>query len=100
MRSQWYPPPHTHTAITDVVSGLKVQRTSDNSALVVIWDSVAMEMIAPLPRIYEVEYRLTGSNEGLFEIVRGDSLLTIESLDDAASYKVHTNSHYNQCTCA
>ena len=91
------PPLHTHThtqptAITDVVSGLKVQRTSDNSALVVTWEPIAMEMSAALPQIYELEYRLTSSSEGLLVIVGEDGPLAIEGLDDAASYKVHSNS--------
>ncbi len=51
-----------------------------------------MEMSAALPQIYELEYRLTSSSEGLLVIVGEDSPLAIEGLDDAARYKVHSNS--------
>ena len=77
----------------DVVSGLKVQRTSDNSALVVQWDLLPSEETAPILPLYEVEYRLSGSEGGVIaRAERNESVLVVDGLDNAASYEV--------CVCA
>lgn len=70
------------------MTGVTAQQTSDNAAIVITWDAVATEMVAPLPNVYEVEYRVIGSDETVLELVN-DNILVIQGLqNNADTYEV------------
>ncbi len=85
----------THAAISATLTQVTAQQTSDNAAIVITWDAIATETVAPLLRLYDVEYRMQGRVESVLEPVGNDSsIFVIQGLRNADSYEVQIFNYF------
>ena len=84
------PAHNTHTVPTAIVSLSSVERTPDNTTLVVAWENVITSLPTGDIATYEIEYRDAGQITSNFGIVPENlNFFVLTGLADANDYEVH-----------